>query len=88
MVEIKLNNGFLTEIDAFRTAGSNLQEINAVSISDAGISLPTIRGYMQRLSQIQEVVSLFGALVKKDATDMDKLAATLKAADSAGGGTK
>ena len=47
-------------------------------------SLPTADAYQDRLFKIRNIMLLFGILVKKDAKDMDDLAARLKAADNIG----
>lgn len=85
MAEIKLNEGFKAEVDAFRSAGEAINTVGLDSISAEGISLPTVEAYQDRLYKIWRVMLKFYFLTKKDAADMDKLAATLKAADTTGG---
>lgn len=85
MAEIKLNDSFLTEVAAFRAAGGGISTSSAASASAGGLSLPTVDAYQQRLTKIADVMLQFQELVKKDAADMEALAAKLKAADNSGG---
>lgn len=85
MAEIKLNEGFKGEVEKFRASGEELSNsvvINTISTGD--LSLPTVDAYQDRLFKIRNIMLLFGILVKKDAKDMDDLAARLKAADNTG----
>ncbi len=84
MAEIKLNDNFATEVNAFRAAGAALDQVS-VNVSTEGLSLPTVDAYQERLHKIQALVIKFRLLTKKDADDMDALAASLKAADASGG---
>lgn len=83
MAEIKLNEGFAAEVEAFRSAGEAINKVVLDSVSAEGISLPTVEAYQDRLYRIWRIMLKFCFLTKKDAADMDKLAATLKAADIA-----
>lgn len=85
MAEIKLNESFTTEVAAFRAAGEALDTVNVNSVSAGDISLPTVDAYQDRLFKIWKVIFKFELLTKKDAADMDALAASLKAADITGG---
>lgn len=84
MAKIKLNDSFAEEVDVFRSAGATLEPISVSGISAEDVSLPTVKAYQDRLYDIWGVMRKFYLLTKKDAADMDKLAATLKAADTAG----
>ena len=83
MAEIKLNDAFNAEVDAFRSAGAGLNAGSSGS-SGSGVSLPTVDGYLQRLTAIKNVMTKFEELTNKDATDMESIAAKLKAADASG----
>ena len=83
MAKIKLNEGFAAEVEAFRSAGEAINKVVLDSVSTGDISLPTVEAYQDRLYRIWRVMLKFYFLTKKDAADMDKLAATLKAADIA-----
>lgn len=85
MAEIKLNEGFAAEVEAFRTAGAAIDTLSINSISTGELSLPTIDAYQDRLFKIRTLIIKFEALTRKDAKDMDELAASLKAADASGG---
>lgn len=85
MAEIKLNDGFTAEVEAFRSSGEAIDTVSINSISTGDISLPTVEAYQERLFRIWRVMFKFYILTRKDAADMDKLTATLKAADMAGG---
>ena len=86
MAEIKLNDSFTAEVDAFRASGESLDTVNVYSVVSVGeLSLPTVNAYQERLAKIWKLMLQFSVLKKKDAADMDALAATLKAADKTGG---
>lgn len=82
MAEIKLNDSFKAEVEAFRASGVELDNVNAYSVSTTELSLPTVDAYQERLSKICKLCFEFSVLKKKDAADMDDLAARLKAADT------
>ena len=84
MAEIKLNDGFAAEVDAFRAPGAEFNTVSINSISAGGLSLPTVEAYQNRLFEIWKLMVKFEVLTNKDAKDMDALAASLKAADAAG----
>lgn len=85
MAEIKLNEGFSSEVEAFRASGEKLSA-SASSIPTGELSLPTVDAYQDRFHSIWQIMIKFWALTKKDAADMDALAEKLKAADMAGSG--
>ncbi len=86
MAEIKLNEGFKDEVEAFRSSGESLSNSVVINtISAENLSLPTVDAYQERLFRIRNIMFLFSALVNKDAKDMDDLAARLKVADNTGG---
>ena len=78
MAEIKLNDSFTNEVNSFRLAGEAIdtKAINSI--------LPTVSEYQDRLWRILKVIHQFKHLVDKDASDMDALAASLRAADMSG----
>ncbi len=82
MAEIKLNNSFSAEVDAFRSAGEGLNAVNISAISAGDVSLPTVDAYQERLFRIRNLIYMFSLLTKKDAADMDALADALRAADA------
>ncbi len=82
MAEIKLNEGFAAEVDAFRSSGAGLDAVSVNSVSAGGLSLPTVDAYQDRLFKIRTLMIKIELLVKKDAGDMDALAAMLKATDA------
>ena len=84
MAEIKLNDGFSAQVEAFRAAGQNIDMNCANSVSTEGLSLTTVEAYQDRLDKIWRVMTWFRLLIQKDAKDMDALAAKLKAADGTG----
>ncbi len=81
MAEIKLNDRFAEEVTAFRDAGNVVKDIDFQAPSAGNASLPAIKEYQIRFKRIGKIVFLLGLLAEKDAKDLDKLAATLKAAD-------
>lgn len=85
MAEIKLNDNFAAEVNAFRSAGAELDTVKTYQISSGGLDLPAVRAFQACIHDIEMAMFLFGHLAKKDAADMDALAAKLRAADSAGG---
>jgi len=85
MPVIKLNDGFLSQVEDFRASGKELDTVSVNSISTGDLSLPTIDAYQERLFNVWKVMFKFMYLTKKDAEDMDALAARLNAADKAGG---
>ena len=84
MAEIKLNDNFATEVNAFRSAGAELDTVKTYQISSSGLSLPAVSAFQDCLHNIGSAMYLFKLLTEKDAKDMEALAAKLKAADSAG----
>ena len=84
MAEILLNDGFTTQVEAFRASGEELDIVSINSISAGDLSLPTVDAFQKRLFKIRTVMIKFELLIKKDATDMDALAAKLKTADASG----
>lgn len=82
MTEIKLTDSFSSEVAAFRASAEDLDSASLISISKGNLSLPTADAYMERLNEIWKMMIRFNLLVKKDADDMDALAAKLKAADT------
>lgn len=84
MAEIKLNEGFTAEVEAFRDSGERLNTSGVNSVSAEGLTLPTVDAYQDRLFGIWKVMFLFQLLTKKDAKDMDALAERLRAADMGG----
>ena len=84
MAEIKLNEGFTAEVDAFRSAAGGLDTVSVSSVSAGGLSLPTVDAYQERLFKIRTLMIKLELLIKKDAGDMDALAAMLKATDASG----
>ncbi len=84
MAEIKLNDSFTSEVNSFRLAGEAIDTKAINSISVDGLSLPTVSEYQDRLWRILKVIHQFKHLVDKDASDMDALAASLRAADMSG----
>lgn len=85
MAEIKLNDSFSEQVEAFRASGGNLDKVSINSISSGELSLPTVDAYQERLFRIRTLIIKFELLTKKDASDMDALATCLKTADLSGG---
>ena len=85
MAEIKLNENFAAQVDAFRTSAAGLDKVVVNSVSADGLSLPTVDAFQDRLFKLRLLMVEFEQLTKKDAKDMDDLAAKLKAADANGG---
>ena len=85
MAEIKLNDSFSSEVNAFRAAGGEMDAVKTYKISSSGLSLPAVDAYQTCLTSIGSAMFMFGHMAEKDAADMDALAAKLRAADSAGG---
>ena len=85
MAEIKLNDNFTSEVEAFRASAAALTAVKASDVAADGLSLPTVEAYQGYLKRIWIVINRFSLLLEKDAKDMDALAASLKAADAAGG---
>lgn len=84
MAEIKLNDSFNEEVEAFRTSGEEISKLYAETYTamDSQLKLPTVDEYQKRFRLIGLSLSAyFSTLIKKDAESMDKLAATLKATD-------
>lgn len=88
MAEIKLNDSFEAEVQAFRATGEDLDSVNVGEISTSGLSLPTVNAYQERLYRIRVLVGYFMLLTKKDAKDMDELALRLKTADNESAGAQ
>ena len=84
MAEIKLNDAFSAEVDAFRAAGGEIYAVSVSSVSTEGLSLSTVDAYQSRFFKIRTLMRKLELLTKKDAADMDALAAMLKAADASG----
>lgn len=84
MAEIKLNDSFSAEVDAFRSAGNGFDAVSVNSVSADGLSLPTVDAYQDRLFKIRNLIIKLKLLTRKDAGDMDALAAMLKATDASG----
>ena len=84
MAEIKLNDSFTAEVDAFRSAAAGLDAGSISAAGAGGLSLPTVDAYQERLYRIQSLMFRLERLVRKDAADMDALAAKLKATDASG----
>ena len=85
MAEIKLNEGFMGEVEEFRSSGERLSNsvvINTISTGD--LSLPTVDAYQERLFRIRNTIVKLHVLVNKDAKDMEAIAARLKKADNTG----
>lgn len=82
MAEIKLNDSFAAEVDAFRASAGKLDTGNVYSASTGELSLPAADAYQERLFRIRRLIIQFGILVKKDADDMDALAGRLRSADA------
>ena len=85
MAEIKLNEGFKAEVEAFRASGKAFETGSVNQISLDGISLNTVNAYHECLGNICLMLELFKYLVAKDANDMDELAESLNAVDSGNG---
>ena len=85
MAEIKLNEGFTGEVAAFRASAEGFDAYDVSAVAGGNLSLPTVREYQNELLKMQGVMVLLQALIKKDAKDMDELAASLRAADNSGG---
>ena len=82
MAEIKLNQSFTDEVEAFRTSSLDIQELVLVNPISAGdLSLETVNAYQDRLHRIRGIMLQFRLLTQKDAKDMDDLATKLNAAD-------
>ena len=84
MAEIKLNESFETQVAAFRASAEELDTVSVNSISAGDLSLPTVDAFQDQLFKIRTVMIKFEQLTKKDAADMDAIAAKLKAADTNG----
>ena len=84
MAEIKLNDSFSAEVDAFRSAGGELDAVDVYAFSAGDLSLPTVDAYQERLFRIRDLIIKLEALTEKDAGDMDALAAMLRATDASG----
>ena len=84
MAEIKLNNSFTDEVNAFRASGGQLDQVSANAASGGSLSLPTVDAYQNRLSKIRMLMVKFRLLTEKDAKDMDALAASLRTTDANG----
>lgn len=84
MANILLNDLFSLEVATFRGSAKGLDAPSYFSASTGDLSLPTIDAYKERLNRIWRIMVWTGAVVKKDADDMDAIAAKLKAADSSG----
>lgn len=84
MAEIKLNEGFLAEVAAFREAGAAINTDGVNSVSAQGLSLPTVDAYLKRLYDIWGLMVWFQSITGKDARQMEALAERLKAADMGG----
>lgn len=81
MAKIKLNDKFAAEVEEFRSSAVALDSSSFTSINVGNLSLPTVDAYQDRLYKIRKLLIRFELLIKKDAKDMDELAAMLKAAD-------
>lgn len=89
MAELKLNDAFAAEVDAFRAAGEVLSDVTSPSTCDTeGLSLSVVKEYILRLDDIWRLLFDFYLLTKKDATDMDALADSIRAADNSSGGVR
>ncbi len=84
MANILLNDLFSLEVAAFRASAKGLDASSYFSASTEGITLPTVDAYQERFFRIWRIMAWTEAVIKKDADDMDGLAAKLKAADSSG----
>ena len=84
MAEIKLNDSFSAEVDAFRSAGGGLGAVDVYAVSAGDLSLPTVDAYQERLFRIRDLIIKLKALTEKDAGDMDALATMLRATDASG----
>lgn len=86
MAEIKLNDSFETEVNAFRASGSELDSVDIAGISTGVLNLPAVSNYQNRIIRIKTIMNYFMLLIEKDADDMDALALRLRTADNASGG--
>ncbi len=84
MAQIFLTDLFSLQVNAFRNSAKNLDAPSYFSISEEGLSLPTADAYHERISRIWRLIVWSGAVIKKDADDMDALADKLKSADNSG----
>lgn len=84
MAEIKLNDNFMVEVNAFRASGEALDQESGSSVSTDYLSLPTVDAYQERLHRIWTLMIKFRLLTQKDAKDMDALATSLRTTDERG----
>lgn len=84
MAEIKLNDNFRAEVNAFRAAGGEIEQMSVNAISLGDLSLPTVDAYLNRVHEIEMVLFIIQLLIEKDAKDMDALAESLRATDTNG----
>lgn len=84
MAQILLTDMFSLQVNAFRNSAKDLDAPSYFSIDEGDLALPTADAYHERISRIWRLIVWSGAVVKKDADDMDALADKLKSADNSG----
>lgn len=84
MAQILLTDLFSLQVKAFRASANDLDAPSYFSINEEGLSLPTVDAYHERISRIWRIMVWSGAVIKKDADDLDALADRLRAADNSG----
>lgn len=87
MAEFKVSTGIDGEISAFQTAGSELNASFSATDSAGVSSLSTAVACIAEQKQIKALMELYMSLVAKDAKDLNDMAATARALDSAVAGS-
>lgn len=87
MAEFKVSSGIDGDISAFQTAGSELNASFAATDSAGVSTLSTAMACIAEQQQIKNLIELYMSLVAKDARDLNDMAATARAMDSAVAGS-
>ena len=81
MAEFKITRSFDAEVGALKAGAQAINEMFAAASSDGVDSLPTARAFIQEQAQLKELLALYASLVEKDARDLTKMIADVRAMD-------
>lgn len=82
MAEFKISNALISENEAFRLAGSTLNENYTAASADGVSSLAAAKEFVAEQKRIKALISLYMQLVSKDAADITAMIENVEAMDS------
>lgn len=86
MPEFKVNENISGEIRSFRSSGEEIQGSDLSAENATESSLKTSSRYIEENNRIKELFDLYKQLIKKDASDLDKMVETAQILDSTNAG--